>query len=195
MNRSDTLATVERWLPQLTEKQANEVAKYLELSRARPEYFKANCGVPYVKKIAHGYGKRYLEIGYGDGSTFEIMNKKNWQTWGADVIPERGTHPNTVVAPAWDLPFRDNFFDCVGAWDVLEHILEADIWPTLQEIQRVLMPGGLAYLRPAFSSAYHKSMLDEQLHVTVKPQEWWHARMKRHFETVEFEGAHFKCQL
>lgn len=60
---------------------------------------------------------------------------------GLDPLPE--THPD-VVGQAWDLPFPDHSFDGVVLNQALEHIAETNA--TIQEIKRVLKPGGLAII-------------------------------------------------
>jgi SAM-dependent methyltransferase len=50
------------------------------------------------------------------------------------------------------LPFRDGSFHTVGAYDVIEHV--ADLVRFLEEVHRVLRPGGVLRLTtPHFSSA------------------------------------------
>ena len=49
-----------------------------------------------------------------------------------------------VAAPAEQIPFEDNFFDVVSAFNSLDHV--ADVHATISEIKRVLKPGGLFLL-------------------------------------------------
>ena len=50
-----------------------------------------------------------------------------------------------MTAPAEQLPFDDNFFDICIALNVLEHV--ADWKKTVNEVARILKPGGIAYFQ------------------------------------------------
>jgi SAM-dependent methyltransferase len=59
-----------------------------------------------------------------------------------------------VVGDAHHLPFRDNVFDRVFAFNVFEHL--ADPKTAAQEIHRVLKPGGEIAIHTAFLQALHE---------------------------------------
>jgi SAM-dependent methyltransferase len=67
--------------------------------------------------------------------------------WG-DLLDENLAEMSTLLGepveqlPEGDFPFPDNEFDCVVSIDVLEHLVNDQ--PLLQEIRRVLRPGGRA---------------------------------------------------
>jgi SAM-dependent methyltransferase len=65
----------------------------------------------------------------------------------------RAAHPHVVAdLEAGALPFRTGVFEAVGAFDVVEHV--DDLVALMEEIHRVLKPGGVAYVTtPHFSSA------------------------------------------
>jgi len=92
-----------------------------------------------------------LDVGSADGpSNF-------WAGRGARVVavdPDpRGLQPNGVCAQLPELPFPDDVFSVVSAFDVLEHC--ADEHASLREIHRVLRPGGVLLLSvPAYQWAW-----------------------------------------
>jgi len=68
-----------------------------------------------------------------------------------------------VQGSALKLPFKDNYFDTVVTWEVIEHVPKGKELKMLREIRRVLKPGGTFYL-----STPHKSFIS-----TVLDPAWW----------------------
>ena len=79
------------------------------------------------------------------------------------------------------LPFEDDTFDLVASYEVFEHI--PDVAAALEEIRRVLKPGGLAYINihlfPSISGGHHVEWKypDETPSSRVPP--WDHLRQRR----------------
>ena len=65
-----------------------------------------------------------------------------------------------VIGDANYLPFRDNSFDYVTCTETLEHISHPEL--TIQEIYRVLKPGGVFLLTMPFMYPYHPHPADYQ---------------------------------
>jgi len=64
----------------------------------------------------------------------------------------RAARPHIVADLDRGLPFRAGAFEVVGAFDVAEHV--ADLLALMEEIHRVLRPGGVAQITtPHYSSA------------------------------------------
>lgn len=72
-----------------------------------------------------------LDIGAGD------FPKDGYTT----VDPFTGAD---IQAPMWDIPLPDNSIDEIVTDHALEHILKAQVVPTLKEWRRLLKPGALA---------------------------------------------------
>jgi 2-polyprenyl-3-methyl-5-hydroxy-6-metoxy-1,4-benzoquinol methylase len=71
-------------------------------------------------------------------------------------------------APAHDIPADDKSYDMTFMFDVLEHIPEALLRPTLDEICRVTNGPFVC------SVAWHEDIkFGHELHVTRKPEAWW----------------------
>ncbi|NHA67524.1 class I SAM-dependent methyltransferase [Phycicoccus flavus] len=93
-----------------------------------------------------------LDLGSADGPSASWFREAAVRTVSLDIDP-RGLDAAGVCGSALALPFADETFDAVAAFDVLEHCApEAD---ALAEIRRVLRPGGRLLLSvPAYSWAW-----------------------------------------
>jgi SAM-dependent methyltransferase len=90
---------------------------------------------------------RLLEIGCGRGFLTRRVRELCPSTVGVDLAPQAIAHGVTgdlVVMDATALEFDDARFDKVYSFHAIEHIPRAD--RALQEIRRVLVPGGRALL-------------------------------------------------
>jgi SAM-dependent methyltransferase len=72
---------------------------------------------------------------------------------GVDVLPHKGFVDVVHDLNKYPYPFKDNYADEIHFYHVLEHL--DDSIKAIEEIHRVLKPGGIVYLRvPHFSSLY-----------------------------------------
>lgn len=110
-------------------------------------------------KILYGQKlEKALDAGCGDGRVAQIMGESFGVSFYGVDISEKGVElakKAGVKAEIADLskkiPFEDNYFDLVISTEVLEHIVNPDIF--LREIYRVLKPGGkLLLTTPNLSS-------------------------------------------
>jgi ubiquinone/menaquinone biosynthesis C-methylase UbiE len=103
-------------------------------------------------------GMRVLEVATGSGEMFRRLVKTNpdGQTFGLDLSPKMAAHSlqrarkefpgydaHCGAVDVRDLPFRDASFDAVMCCYLLELLAQEDIVRTLEEIRRVLQPGGI----------------------------------------------------
>jgi len=124
--------TGERVIPNLVDENLwNEhIARYAfasRLSRNR-RVLDAGCGT--------GYGS--AELSYSANSVTAIDVSQEAVTYARDRYSRRNL--NWMVASCTALPFADNSFDLVVAFEVIEHL--ADWQLLLSEARRVLAPGG-----------------------------------------------------
>lgn len=90
--------------------------------------------------------KRVLELGCGRGAFQRLA--QDW--FGVDLAASAGRQIKKPFAAASidALPFKDESFDAAWSITVLEHVPQPE--KALLELTRVLRPGGLAYLSPAW---------------------------------------------
>lgn len=88
---------------------------------------------------------RALDIGAGAGGNTRVLEAAGWQATalefsdaGVELAEQRGL--DVVQGDARNIPFPDDHFGLLVAYDVLEHIEEDD--QVVQEIARVVRPGG-----------------------------------------------------
>lgn len=108
-----------------------------------------------------------LVIGSGDTS-LSIDATYTDVAFGANV---------QCIADAHDLPFVDSSFDMCVAVAVLEHVI--DPYRCVQEIRRVLKPGGFVYAETPFMQPVHMGAHDFTRFTYLG-----HRRLFRHFEEV-----------
>jgi SAM-dependent methyltransferase len=105
-----------------------------------------------------GVDRQILDDGAGAGGNIAWLKRYagNGQVSGIDVTSEALTfcrkqgHQLLVQASATDLPFRDSNFDLVSSFDVLVQLPgEGSDRFAINEIFRVLKPGGIAFVRGA----------------------------------------------
>src|SRR5262249_37127724 len=94
-------------------------------------------------KLEHA---RTLEVGSGEGALQDVVEDYT----GLDIAPTaaRYYHKPFVAGTATAMPFRDSEFDSVWSIWVLEHISNPET--ALNEIRRVVKPGGFLFLLPAW---------------------------------------------
>jgi SAM-dependent methyltransferase len=106
--------------------------------------------VPEVERFVAKYGiqdARVLEVGAGSGKLQDIVEDYT----GLDIAASAAHyfHKPFVQGSATDLPFADNEFDSAWTVWVLEHVDAPE--KGFAELRRVVKPGGLLYLFPAWN--------------------------------------------
>lgn len=107
-----------------------------------------DCGIlrsDLYKEMLQGLGiKRILEVGCNIANQLMLFQKIGYsdlwglepQEYAAELARKRTEKINIVRASAFDIPFRDNFFDLVFTSGVLEHIAPEDLDLAMSEIYR-----------------------------------------------------------
>lgn len=95
-------------------------------------------------------GERVLNIGIGSGELERIAARKGVEIWSLDpserairkLQDSLGMGDRAKAGYSQEMPFPDRQFDVVIMSEVLEHLDDDVLKKTLQEVHRVLRPGG-----------------------------------------------------
>lgn len=138
--------------------------KDLYASGALPNYGKTNHGKHAIDFVQSLQPANLVDVGCGYNDFVKSLRPKipaigfDFACPGADDI-----------AFASSLPLQNKGCDLLTAFDVLEHLHQRDISPTLNEFKRVSA-------RFLFSISYKDSKSkfgSDSLHPTIKPETWW----------------------
>jgi len=127
---------------------------------------------PHIYEFLSGIdfkGKKVLEVGFGQGTDAAFMAEHGADYYGVDLSNEHlsiskkrfqlfGLKGNFRIADAENLPFDDNSFDMVYSNGVIHHT--PDTQKTVDEIYRVLRPGGKAVVM-----VYHKNSYNYYINI------------------------------
>lgn len=105
--------------------------------------------------MSNAYPARFVEL-LADATGPVLDNgaggRKHRKVTALEYVP----HPNnSVQADGLDLPFRDNTFELILSQAVLEHVKDPQRY--VDEMVRVLRPGGLVYIEVAFMQPVHQA--------------------------------------
>ena len=117
------------------------------------EYY-ARIFIEEVEEFMSLSGSDILDVGGARGEFCNVIeNERQCRAFNIDPDPfEHGSYstdfiwPKTVIASACEIPFDRGKFDCVICRGVIEHIPFDMQQEAMDEIYRVLKPGGICYL-------------------------------------------------
>lgn len=91
-----------------------------------------------------------LDIGCGRGDFSSLFVKLGWKVYGIDldsILINEARNKGLIAyihEVSTGLPFEDNFFDCIFAGEIIEHLIDTDFF--IKEIFRVLRKNGCAII-------------------------------------------------
>ncbi len=112
-------------------------------------------GVGKINGLDIDPNSKVLDIGCGNGKTTSALIKIGMDVTGLDFSPSAVSHCISVfgdkakfsIAECNHMPFPDDSFHAITAVHILEHLNETQLKETVGEMSRVLMPGGLVFVR------------------------------------------------
>ena len=112
-----------------------------------------NLIVCQKRLFPNGQNKRLLYIGFGEGHNLEYLAQQGFKCSGTEIAKNQltytrrrfqkaGLRANLHLINSDILPFAEDFFDVVIAWQSLYYNSPETLKIALAEIKRVLKPGG-----------------------------------------------------
>jgi len=100
-------------------------------------------------------GSKVLDVGCGTGKTTAALIKMGMDVTGLDFsvsaishcIGMYGEKAKFTLAECDRMPFPEDSFDAIVAVHIFEHLDKEQIAGTVKEISRVLIPGGIVFVR------------------------------------------------
>ncbi len=148
-----------------------------------------------------GEGARWLDLGCAYGFLVQEARAAGFLAVGLDAsryaVAQAREHAGAAAGRllqghAEALPFADDTFDVVSAFDLLEHVPAPEL--LLREAARILRPGGL------FLGATPDPILfdrDEPTHISERVPSWWVRELERagFGVAMRFFQAEYNCEL
>lgn len=125
-----------------------------------------------------------LDVGAGRGELGAVATKLGFSYVGLEPVPYLATE-DIVTGIATEIPFSDSLFDVVCCLDVLEHLVEEDIVPALQEMDRVSR--GVLFLTASEQPSLYGSPDGRDLHISKRPLAEWERMFEEEFPFYRIE--------
>lgn len=147
-----------------------ERLKYLRL-RKEPRYGGTNHGAAAIPFIETLRPRTLVDLGCGRNLLCKELREQGVIARGVDFAFEEAD----ISAPMHSVPLESGFADVVTAFDSFEHLLPDEVDEVIAEAARLAKPGG----RFVATISTRESRFEPGLHPTVRPLEWWFAKLSR----------------
>jgi ubiquinone/menaquinone biosynthesis C-methylase UbiE len=138
----------------------------------------------YMKFLRKRSSLKLLDVGCGEGYYVRDAIEEGIDAYGIDI----STHAlENALAEVQDritfgsitkIPFGDEEFDVMTAFDVIEHVHPKDTSNMIQEIRRVLKPDGIIIITTPSSN--FGGWVYDLTHINVRPPRFWKLIFEEH---------------
>jgi SAM-dependent methyltransferase len=156
----------------------------------------SSCGIHHCEYFSHVLNiqpsQTVADVGCGNGVASAKLQNLGFNVTGIDFVDVAWKQDLPFInACVWDLP--DLKFDYVFCTDVFEHLPEDKIELAFDNIKRIATQG--VYFAIATRPDEMGKKINEVLHLTVKPIEWWIPLLESRWNCVamqDYAGQEFK---
>jgi ubiquinone/menaquinone biosynthesis C-methylase UbiE len=138
----------------------------------------------YMKFLRKGSSLKMLDVGCGEGYYVRDAIEEGIDAYGIDIstyalenalaeVKDRITSGSIT-----EIPFADEEFDIMTAFDVIEHIHPKDTLNAVAEIRRVLKPDGIVIITTPSSN--FGDWVSDLTHINVRPPKFWKIILEEH---------------
>ena len=138
--------------------------------------------IPFIRNISP---KSLCDVGCGYGRFCNEISNFVDDVYGVDIasVATGNVISNEKIkyidSDAKDIPLTNNSVEWITSFDCLEHCLPQDIDTILKEFDRIASKGFLFSI--SYDPCWDHGL---QLHMTVKPEEWWIEKLKAYGEVT-----------
>ena len=139
--------------------------------------------IKYKINLIDSYSKKgeLLDYGCGVGDFLIEAKRKGWSITGIEPSIKAATIANkkgvsNVFLPEKMKGFKDNHFDCVTLWHVLEHVQDLDT--LIDQLKRVLKPNGKLVIAVPNYNSFDSQYYKEYWAAWDVPRHIWHFSRK-----------------
>lgn len=156
----------------------SEIEKYRKIySDPNTQYGATTHGLPYLQRILELKPQHMIDVGCGQNNLAILLREHDINVVGLDPAAPQADYQH----PADNIPFPDNTFDLLTAFDVLEHIHPSEVSAVLAEFRRVMTPTGKALFTIANKPS---ERLGFDLHPTKWDKDKWTRALTKYVGTV-----------
>lgn len=148
----------------------------------RIKYYSKKHMIKYIKYFLKKNEIKWLDIGCGLGYFVKEAVEEGVDCYGIDIseyaVKNAIIKDRIKLGSITNIPFGDETFDVVSAFDVIEHIHPKDTEKAFSEIYRVLKKGG--YLIMTTPNPCHiGDWIRDDTHINVRPPKFWNEMLKK----------------
>lgn len=139
-----------------------------------------------IETLGIDSGDRVIDFGCGPARATQALADFGCDVLGIDIAEncrDPGIDTPLRIAVLWDLPDDIEPADFGLCCDVMEHIPAERVGAVLAGIRRLTKRG--AFFNIAFAHDLFGELIGERLHLTVRSEAWWKAKLSEHWGTVE----------
>jgi len=147
------------------------------------EYYPKKHIIKFITFQKNKKDIKWLDIGCSLGYLVKEVLEEGIDAYGIDIseyaIKNAVVENRVKYGSITDIPFEDNTFDVVSAFDVIEHIYPKDTEKAILEMYRVLKNNGFLILttpNPCFIGDW----IYDLTHINVRPPKYWKEILKKY---------------